>query len=205
MKFIKYIFTSLLLIIGCVNINAATAEQIMSLAAAKARNAKGVSAVFTINSSGRLINGTLKSRGNKFSLTTSTSSSWFNGKNMWTYNPSINETTVITPTKEEIMESNPLEYLKTYSSSFKSAFSKKKMTGKYVLLLTPKSKSNQVKSIEIIIDAKTYKPSKFTITSGAGTVNVINIKSLDYSSILAHSEFEYPRKKYPKAQIIDLR
>ena len=124
---------------------------------------------------------------------------------MWTYNPSINETTVITPTKEEIMESNPLEYLKTYSSSFKSAFSKKKMTGKYVLLLTPKSKSNQVKSIEIIIDAKTYKPSKFTITSSSGTVNVINIKSLDYSSILAHSEFEYPRKKYPKAQIIDLR
>ena len=61
MKFIKYILTSLFFI-ACVNINAATAEQVMSQAAAKARNAKGVSALFTINSSGRSINGTLKSR-----------------------------------------------------------------------------------------------------------------------------------------------
>jgi len=184
---------------------ALTANEIMTKAATNIRSAKGIYGSFVISSSGKNLTGTFKAKGAKFTLMTSASSSWYNGKHLWTYNPSSGETTLFTPTAEELLESNPLEYLKTYSNSFTSVFSKKKISGKYIVSLIPKSKKNQIKQVEIVFNNKTLKPEKFTIENQSGSVTMVNVKSLDYARSFKASEFEYPRSKYPKSQIIDLR
>ncbi len=182
-----------------------TAMEIMNRAAETVKNARGISGTFSVTTSGRSFNGSLKASGSKFRFSTPAASSWYNGKNMWTYNASSRETTVVSPTASEISESNPLEYIKTYSAGYNATFSNKKIAGKYVITLLPKSKRNTIKSVEVTLNGKTLKPERFVVTPKSGAVTTVNVKSLDYTGTINASEFEYPKNKYPKVQIIDLR
>ena len=102
-----------LLVIAPLNaFSATTAADVMKQASDKLRTAKGVTCKFTLSSNQGKMAGTLKSAGAKFALTTPASSTWFNGKNMWTYNSSSKESTIVAPTESEIREVNPLEYIK---------------------------------------------------------------------------------------------
>ena len=74
-----------------------------------------------------------------------------------------------------------------------------------MVTLIPKSKKNQVRSVEITLNSKSFKPEKFVVIPRAGTAATVRIKSLDYSKSISASEFEYPKAKYPRVQIIDLR
>ncbi len=188
-----------------VSMSAATATEIMNKAAAKAKAAKGISGSFAITSSGDRFNGTLKVCGSKFAFSTPAASSWYNGKNLWTYNASSNETTLVSPTASEIAESNPLEYIRTYSVNYNAVFSNKKLAGKQIIMLVPKSRRNTIRTVEITFDNKTLKPEKFVVTPKSGVATTIRVKSLDYTGVIRASEFEYPKFKYPKVQIIDLR
>lgn len=184
---------------------ALTATEVMNKAASYAKAAKGIVGVFGVTTSGGSFTGSLKASGNKFVFATPVSTSWYNGKHMWSYNTSSKETTVVTPTANEISESNPLEYLRTYSANYSVTFSKNRVAGKYVVTLIPKSKKNQVRSVEITLNSKSFKPKKFVVIPRAGTAATVRIKSLDYSKSISASEFEYPKAKYPRVQIIDLR
>lgn len=203
-RILKYL-TVFFLLFGAFDMSAATATEIMNKAAATAKNAKGISGTFSVTTSGKSFTGSLKASGSKFSFLTPAASSWYNGKNMWTYNASSKETTLVTPTASEIAESNPLEYIRTYSANYSAAFSNKKIAGKYVITLLPKSKRNTIKSVEITLNGKTLKPERFIVTPKSGAATTVNVKSLDYASSIKASEFEYPKNKYPKVQIIDLR
>ncbi len=134
---------------------ALTATEVMNKAASYAKAAKGIVGVFGVTTSGGSFTGSLKASGNKFVFATPVSTSWYNGKHMWSYNTSSKETTVVTPTANEISES--------------------------------------------------IKPEKFVVIPRAGTAATVRIKSLDYSKSISASEFEYPKAKYPRVQIIDLR
>lgn len=185
--------------------SAATATEIMDKAAGKAKSAKGISGTFSVTTSGKTFNGSIKASGSKFSFLTPMASSWYNGKNMWTYNASSKETTLVSPTASEIAESNPFEYLRTYSANYNAAFSNKKVAGKYIIMLIPKSKRNTIKSVEVTLNGKTLTPEKFVITPRSGASSTINVKTLEYSGAIKALEFEYPKNKYPGVQIIDLR
>ena len=74
-----------------------------------------------------------------------------------------------------------------------------------MITLLPKSKRNTIKSVEITLNGKTLKPERFIVTPKSGAATTVNVKSLDYASSIKASEFEYPKNKYPKVQIIDLR
>jgi outer membrane lipoprotein carrier protein lolA len=203
-KFFKYLAVFFLLC-GALDMSAATASEIMNKAARKAKSAQTISGTFSVTTSGKTFNGSLKASGSKFSFLTPMASSWYNGKNMWTYNASSKETTLVTPTASEIAESNPFEYLRTYSANYNATFSNKKIAGKYVIVLLPKSKRNTIKSVEVSLNGKTLKPERFVITPRSGASTTINVKSLEYSGAVKASEFEYPKSKYPGVQIIDLR
>lgn len=204
MKNIKYILFTLLITLP-IALYAATAEQVMSKVATTAKSAKGISAVFTLTNGGKVMNGNLKMSGAKFALTTQAVANWYNGKNMWTYNAASRETTIIQPTKSELAETNPFEYLKSYGKDYTVSFSAKKAVGKYIVNLTPKSKKNQVKQIEITINSKTLQPEIFNISLKSGGITKIAVKSLNYKAAVKSTDFEYPKSKFPKAQIIDLR
>lgn len=204
MKSLRWLFIFLPMTI-CLGLSAQTASGIMDKAAAAARAAKGITGSFTVSSSGGSFNGTLKASGNKFVFTTPSVSTWYNGKYMWTYNASSHETTLVSPTQGEIQESNPLNYLKSYNSQFIPSFSKTKVTGKYVIVLSPKSKRNAVKNVVVTLNSKSLRPEKFVVAQPSGVSTTISVKSLNYTGVVKVSEFEYPKSRYKGVQIVDLR
>lgn len=183
---------------------ALTAEQVAQKAAAVISNAKGITANFSMSGNGRTVKGSVKSSGNKFSVSMPEVSTWYNGKALYTYNARIGETTVTTPTAQELLESNPLLYVKGASNSYTYKFSTVKRTGKYLVELTPRTQKGSLKKITFTINSSTYHPERIAVTTTGGSFTV-DVTSLQTNATHTAATFEYPKTKYPKAEIIDLR
>lgn len=200
-----FILMAMFMILPCFETNAAeTAQSVLAKASAKVTASKGMSCAFTLSSSGRSVKGTLKSSGKKFALITPVSSSWFDGKNMWTYNPSSAETTLVNPTADEIAETNPLTYISSWQSAYNARFSGSKVKGKYVVELLPKRRNSAVKKVLITFN-RNYVPEKVSVTGLNNSVTTVAVSSVNYNSAVKASDFVYPKSRYPKAEIIDLR
>lgn len=186
-------------------VNPLTAQDVLTKTVNKINSAKGISCSFSLHVNGKKVSGTLKSSSNKFAITCSAYSSWYDGSKMWTYNPSTKETTLTVPTATEIAETNPLNYVRSHSNSFRPAFAKEKQSGKYVLTLTPIKKTQGIKNMTLYVNSSTFTPSRIKITMTNGTSTDIALSSVNYSAKLPASTFVYPAKQYPKVEIIDLR
>ncbi|MDE5791120.1 MAG: outer-membrane lipoprotein carrier protein LolA [Muribaculaceae bacterium] len=182
-----------------------TAQEVLNKAANKVKAAKGVEVNYSATTNGHSISGVLKHAGAKFYVKAGGMETWYNGKALYTHNPSTKETTVVTPSAGELAEVNPLVYLKSYSTYFTPSFSKNKQTGKYVIDLKSKSRKAPAKKITVVINSKTLNPEKFTITSLDGSVTNVSLSKVNYSNSFASSVFDYPKSRFPNVNIVDLR
>lgn len=185
-------------------INALTVHEVLDKAASKISTAKGISCNFTISQDGKSTKGTLKSSGNKFTIQTPANSTWYNGKTMYTFSASTSETTVVNPTVAELAEVNPLNYLKGYKKTYNASFAKKMPKGVYVIELTPIKRSTGIKKITVSLESSNFIPKSFVINGAGGSVSVA-ISEVKLGTVLGASVFEYPKNKFPKAEIVDLR
>lgn len=202
---INILFFVIASFIASLPVHGQTAESVLQKASVKVKSVKTVDASFSATSSGRSMSGTLKSSGSKFYVKTGGMETWYNGKTLYTYNPSSKETTIVTPTMSELSEVNPLLFLNSYSSYFNPTFSKNKQNGKYIIDLNSKSRKSPAKKITVFLNAGTLYPEKFIITSNDGNQTNLTITKIRYGGSSNSSEFEYPKSKYPKATIVDLR
>ena len=202
MKRIRYIYAILALLIG-LTASAATPAQIFESCVAKLRGAKSIKADFSLTAQGRTLSGTLVSKGEKFAVTTGGNGTWYDGRDLWVYTPSSGEVTVWKPVRSELAESNPLLYLST-AGDYNVASAAGAAKGESALTLTPKRRSAGVKSIRVVINSSTSLPKSMEITTGNGVVKV-NVKSLQLGTSVADSSFTFPKGKYPKVKITDLR
>lgn len=184
---------------------APTAQQVLAKTAAVMNKSGSLVCSFSVNTGGNTITGTLKNSGKRFAVVTSSASSWYNGKNLWTYNPSSGETTLVTPTQAELAEVNPLLYVNSYSSNFTASLSKTAKAGSYDVVLTPKKRNSGIKSVIISINASDWHPTRVVVRPTSGKAVTLTVKNLRLGAKISPSEFEYPKKKYPKAEVIDLR
>ena len=131
-----------LLAVMAVSFSAAaeTADGMLRKAASAINGAGGLSASFVLDYGQQKLSGTLKASGKKFTVQTPSTSTWYDGKNMWTYNSRNNETTLMTPTPQEVSEANPLSIVNSYSSQFTAAYAKTHSKGSKTIVVTPKSK-----------------------------------------------------------------
>lgn len=182
---------------------ALTAEEVAKKTAAVVSASKGVSASFTITSNGRSAKGTVKTSGSKFAVSTPQVSTWYNGKSLYTYNPRTNETTVTTPTRQELMESNPLLYVNA-GTGFRYTFNPVKRNGKYVVDITPVKKNSGITKLTVTVNSTTFYPEKISVTAG-GSTTTVDVTSFKTTTGGTPAEFEYPKSRYPKAEIVDLR
>lgn len=199
-----FVLVCILSLIPFTTHGAVTAEQVVQKAAAVVSNAKGITASFTMTFDGRPVKGTINSSGQKFSVKLPQVSTWYNGKALYTYNPRTRETTVVTPTAQELLESNPLLYVKGSAGSYFYSFSPVKRNGKFVVDVVPRSKKSGVKKMTFTINSSTYKIERIAVNTGNGNTTV-DITSLKTDAVLSASEFEYPAASYPKVEIVDLR
>ena len=186
-------------------LNAAmTPEQVVQKAAAAITTPKGLTASFTITANGHSSKGTIKSSGSKFSVLLPEVGSWYNGKDLYVYNQRTKETTVTTPTAQELLETNPLLYVKGGAGGYSYSFSPVRRNGKYVVDLVPRSKKSGISKLTFTINAANFQTERIVVSMGSG-VTTIDVTSFNSGATLPNSDFEYPKAKYPKVEVVDLR
>lgn len=204
----KITFFLILLGISILNLNAQgtlTALQVLDKTSAVLTNPKGIDSKFTISGNGANGSGIIKTLGGKFNVKLPDVEIWYNGNDLFTYNKRSDETTVVYPTAEELAESNPLAYVYGAKKNYNVAYSTVKKNDRYVLELTPNSKRADVKRITLTIRSKDFVPEKMVLEPRSGSPVTIEISSCVIGSKAVASDFEYPKSKYPKAEIVDLR
>ncbi len=184
---------------------AETADAVLKKAAAAINGSTGLTAAFTLDYGSQKVSGTIKAAGKKFALQTSSTSTWYDGKSMWTYNAKNAETTLMTPTAQEVAEANPLSIVNTYSSNFTASFAKSQTKGSKTIVLTPKSKQSGYRSVHVTIPEGSSFPSKLVVIPGSGQKVTVSISQVKSGQKLPDATFVYPKAKYPKVEIVDLR
>lgn len=185
---------------------ALSAEDVLKNASAAITSGNGVTASFTVVSDGgKPLKGTFSMAGKKFSLVTAEYASWYNGTDLWSYSDQTGETTLSTPTDEELLEINPFEIISRYTQAY-NVRSVKASADKAGVALTPKRKDASVKRAVVTVEKSTWLPSSIVIEFASGgslSVSIISISKP--GSPIAMSVFEYPLMLYQGVEVIDLR
>jgi hypothetical protein len=151
--------------------------------------------------------GTLIIKGDKFTLSTPDVRSWFNGKTLWTYVSGTQEVNVSNPTGSDLRSINPLLILKNYKKDFnvsctgESTSHNSKISNDITMI--PKQKDD-IERLELQIEKTSSLPAKIVMIMKHDIRNTITIKGLKPLNMTDDS-FIFPEKKFPDAEIIDLR
>ncbi len=201
-KIVLFMAVCILAAIGC---DAAdNAAKLLDSATAKIRDAKSVTAVCRIVSSGGGYTASITMSGNKFTVKSPDLEVWYDGKNQWAYSPRTGEVNLTEPTKQELSQINPLGVLDYFSSEYTVSMLPAAKSTKNIRL-TAKSRKSDIKTVDISIDATSQSPTSVTVIMASGESVRVNITSLKFGNTLPSSAFIYRKSLHPDAEIIDLR
>nr|WP_321373056.1 LolA-like putative outer membrane lipoprotein chaperone [uncultured Bacteroides sp.] len=201
----KYIITLLIsaLILPCFAQKDAQAKKILDQTSAAFAKAGGIKATFRIKSGGNQINGVLQLKNKKFFLDTNDATTWFDGKTQWSYLKHSEEVNISLPTEDELQSMNPYALLNIYKNGYNY-----KLNGvvgnNYKITLTPENKKKAFSRIVLLISKSNYQPQHITLEQPNNN-SVITITSYKTKQSYSDSLFQFNKKKYPNAEIIDLR
>lgn len=106
--------------------------------------------------------GKLKLKGNKFTLSTEELELFFDGKTQWTLMKELNEVSISEPTKEEMLQLNPIlivnEFGKTHHVQFDADSEKDKVN--FLLNLFPKENKFDHFKVVIVVQKDTKQVKK---------------------------------------------
>ena len=181
------VISLLLATLQCFGQKDAKARQILDAVAAEYDKAAGTEIVF---------DGSVKGTGIK---------SWFDGETLWSYVEDNEEVNVSSPTAEEIQSINPYAMIGMYRNGFNYSYAGTKSRSGMMckdIVLRPEKKQD-IKEITISVNNR-MQPVYVKLESNSGDAQEFTVK--EYRTLnLADSFFKFDRKKYPNAEIIDLR
>jgi len=154
------------------------------------------------------VNGNLKTRDKRFVLTTSFATMNFDGKNLYIYQPDVNEITISSPAESEISDMDPTQIMSMYSEGYqipKPEYSTENGKKIAIVSLYPEDKAEDFHRLSLKIDLSNYCPLQITTYGKNGMTNTIDILKIDTNKNFSEKELIFDLKKYPKAQIIDIR
>lgn len=179
----------------------AKAQAILDKTAAAYQKANGIKLTFDGTQKG-----TLLLKGSCFYLDCAGVKSWFNGKTQWSYVQQNEEVTISNPTAEEIQSVNPYALITSYKTLFNYRYKgTQTRNGKkgQEIVLTPRQKG-EIQSITFTVSAD-YEPIYIGIQLTNGQTQKLNITSYQTNLNLNSTNFSFNAKKYPNAEIIDMR
>lgn len=162
---------------------------------------------FKATSQNETLTGTLTLCGKKMALKTDALQVWYDGKTQWAYQPSVGEVNVSEPDAGELAQTNPialLDRLKTGCNLRRLPSAK----GIDKIEFTPKvgtAAAGDYRSVAITFSVTTHLPSHIQVVDTNGTKTEINIKDIRNIPTPPMSCFRFDKRKYPNAEIIDLR
>lgn len=151
--------------------------------------------------------GTIRLKGNNFMLETSNTITWFDGHTQWSYLIASEEVNISNPTPEELQNINPYSLLNIYQQGYDYKYNgTKTFKGKqvYEVVLIPTNKKQDLASITLLI-SKTYQPLYIKLEQKDKARSEITATSFTTEQKFSDSLFKFDKKKYPEAEIIDLR
>ena len=177
------------------------AREILDKTTNALQQAGGIRATF-----GGTGNGTLLLKGNRFYLNSGGIQSWFDGTTQWSYLESSEEVNVSNPTPEELQTINPYALLSIYKNGYNYKYAgTKSRNGKqgFEVILTPENKQD-ITSITLFV-SQTYQPLYIKVEQSNKSANEIIVTSYQTNQPLDNATFKFDKKKFPNAEVIDLR
>lgn len=177
------------------------AKRVLDRSASILQQSGGICATFEGSN-----HGTLLMKGEKFYLDCAGISSWFDGKTQWSYMAESEEVTISLPTPEELQEINPYALIQSYRNGYhyqyKGKCTRNGIIG-YEMILTPEQEQS-LKEITLFVSEK-YLPIYIKVEQNNGMINEIKVTSCQTNQNLNDHVFIFDKKKYPNAEIIDMR
>lgn len=189
------------------------AKAVLDKTSAAFRKAGGVEAGFTvkIQSKGQpngLLTGNIRLKGKKFLLKATDAITWFDGETQWSYLIDSEEVNISNPTEEELQGINPYALLSIYEQGFAYELGKTRNyrgSSVYEVILTASDKTKDISRITLYVTRDTYQPLYIVAELNNGSRTDITITDYKEGLKFDDSLFVFDQKKYPRAEIIDLR
>lgn len=186
-------------------VNASNANTLLSEVSSRLNSAKSLQIHFAMSAQGHSTKGQMIVSGNKFYVETPEIAAWHNGNLQWVMNKSDNEVNLSKPDASELQQLNPLLIISSLKNNYNATEVKSAVSSSSVIKLTPKTKATDISSATLTINNSTKLPSSVSLKLTNGQNITINISSLKIGNSVNSNVFNFDKKKYPKAQIIDLR
>lgn len=200
MRRIFLIWTALLV---AVMLHAQNATSVLDKSVATLRAAGNVKIGFTLEVDGGASAGYIKLQRQKFVVNVGGSITWFDGKTMWTYVKANEEVNVTNPSADAVAKMNPYAFLSFYKKGYTVKMGKG-TAKEHEVLLTGKSGSPYT-NVVVRINKSTQYPTFIKMTSSKGAVTTIRCNSFLKNQKYKDSTFQFNKKNYPDAEIVDLR
>lgn len=206
----KAIYKIIVVILGILLPNAVcaqtklSAENVMNKVVNALESANGLTMNMTIQNGTQTVNATLTLAKEQFNYKIGGLTVLFDGKTQWTIDKGVKQVSITEPTPEEIAESNPLAFVRSYKKNY-TVSKGGEAGGTYTLKLTARSKKLYVRSAQVVVSTSTWLPTHVTAQLSSGQTLTVRI---DSSKVLSQAEtpaFKFDQKNYPSFEIIDLR
>lgn len=206
MNKIKNYITVFLFAIAAISVNAAapSAAKVVSQAVQKLKSEKSVEAEFTVRSGNNSTNGSITIANRMFTLKSPDGSTWYDGKNLWSYSPSTNEVNLSEPTPQELAEINPFSFIATLQSAYTYRLLQSPAGTRCVEFNLKKNENLNITKAVITFDDTTHFPKKIVLTIDRRVLTV-TVTKISSGQTLPVSLFKFSADKYPGAEVIDLR
>lgn len=152
--------------------------------------------------------GTVFMKGNKFKIDIPDATTWFDGTTQWVYIKDTEEVNITNPTGQELQAISPSVLFGIYKKGFNLAYKGQNIiNGKNVstVELTPQKKGGDFTKIIVDINQADNMFARISLTDKSGIQNILTIKSYKQQPTLNDSTFQFNKKEYPGAEVVDLR
>lgn len=191
------------------------AKEVLDKSSQKYSDAGGISAYFTLNIKDvknkvtESFDGNILMKNEKFYLSTPDADTWFDGKTQWVYLKGPEEVNVSEPSGRDLQMINPAAIFTIYKtgSNYKYTGEKNDIKNRpvYEVELIPENKKADITKIILQVNKSDYIPVMFRIIYKNNLENIVYINKYQINQTFQDNTFVFDKKKYPKAEIIDLR
>ena len=153
------------------------------------------------------ISGTMDIMGRKFYMKTPEVQTWFDGKTQWTIQTGDSEVSMTEPTGEELQMINPYAFINIYKKGFNYRMKQGTLSNKkqgYKITLTADNSKQEIREMFLEVD-KQYNPVRISIRQGKNQWVRLVVNRFSTGQKFDTQHFTFPKKRYPKHEIIDLR
>ena len=208
------LFTLLIFILFTSLVSAQNARAILDKASETYNKAGGVTTSFTLDTkdtkakSTYSYDGKAYMKGNKFKIEIPDAITWFDEKTQWVYVKDTDEVNISNPTGEELQAISPSVLFNIYKKGFKITHKgERKVNGKSVheIELVPEKKGSEFTKITVQIDKSSHVFYKIVLIDRVGIENTLTIKNYQTGMNIPDTTFQFSKKDFPKAEVVDLR